>query len=57
MSRVVASLRQRSLQGVVVSDDRAGLRRAIQKVLLEAVWQRCYVHFLRNVLDYLPQGR
>ena len=21
----------------------------------EAVWQRCYVHFLRNALDYLPR--
>jgi putative transposase len=39
----------------VVSDDHAGLRRAIQEVLPEAVWQRCYVHFLRNVLDYLPR--
>ena len=30
-------------------------RRAIQEVLPEAVWQRCYVHFLRNALDYLPR--
>ena len=50
-------LRQRSLRGVefVVSDDHAGLRRAIQEILPEAVWQRCYVHFLRNALDYLPR--
>lgn len=54
---LLVSLRQRSLQGVefVVSDDHAGLRRAIQEVLPEAVWQRCYVHFLRNALDYLPR--
>jgi putative transposase len=54
---LLASLRQRSLQGVefVVSDNHAGLRRAIQEVLPEAVWQRCYVHFLRNALDYLPR--
>jgi putative transposase len=39
----------------VVSDDHAGLRRAIEEVLPEAVWQRCYVHFLRNALDYLPR--
>jgi putative transposase len=53
----LAGLRQRSLQGVefVVSDDHAGLRRAIQEALPEAVWQRCYVHFLRNALDYLPR--
>jgi putative transposase len=24
-------------------------------VLPEAVWQRCYVHFLRNALDYVPR--
>jgi putative transposase len=54
---LLVGLRQRSLQGVefVVSDDHAGLRRAIQEVLPEAVWQRCYVHFLRNALDYLPR--
>jgi transposase-like protein len=37
----------------VVSDDHAGLRQAIREVLAEAAWQRCYVHFLRNALDYL----
>jgi len=54
---LLAGLRQRSLHGVefVVSDDHAGLRRAIQETLPEAVWQRCYVHFLRNALDYLPR--
>jgi putative transposase len=54
---LLAGLRQRSLHGVelVVSDDHAGLRRAIQESLPEAVWQRCYVHFLRNALDYLPR--
>lgn len=51
------TLRQRGLQGVelVVSDDHAGLRKAIAEVLPEAVWQRCYVHFLRNALDHLPR--
>ena len=50
-------LRERGLHGVelVVSDDHAGLRRAIQELLPEAAWQRCYVHFLRNALDYLPR--
>lgn len=50
-------LKQRGLHGVefVVSDDHAGLRRAIEEVLSEAAWQRCYVHFLRNALDYLPR--
>lgn len=53
----LVGLRQRGLTGVefVVSDDHAGLKKAIQEVLPEAVWQRCYVHFLRNALDYLPR--
>jgi transposase-like protein len=50
-------LKERGLAGVefVVSDDHAGLKRAIGEVLPEAAWQRCYVHFLRNALDYLPR--
>jgi transposase-like protein len=50
-------LKQRGLCGVVmaVSDDHAALKRAIGEVLPEALWQRCYVHFLRNALDYLPR--
>jgi putative transposase len=50
-------LRERGLSGVefVVSDDHAGLRQAIVEVLPEAAWQRCYVHFLRNALDYVPR--
>jgi putative transposase len=39
----------------VVTDDHAGLRGAIQEIFSEAAWQRCYVHFLRNALDYLPR--
>jgi putative transposase len=53
----VTGLRDRGLAGVefVVSDDHPGLRAAIREVLPEAVWQRCYVHFLRNALDYVPR--
>jgi len=51
------ALKKRGLTGVrlVVSDDHAGLKAAIQEVMPEAWWQRCYVHFLRNALDYLPR--
>jgi len=51
------ALKERGLHGVelVISDDHAGLRKAIAEVFTEAVWQRCYVHFLRNALDYLPR--
>lgn len=50
-------LKTRGLNGVelVISDDHAGLRKAITEVFAAAAWQRCYVHFLRNALDYLPR--
>src|SRR6185437_4208048 len=50
-------LKARGLAGVelVISDDHAGLRSAIAEVFAEAAWQRCYVHFLRNALDYVPR--
>jgi transposase-like protein len=50
-------LKERGLRGVrlVVSDQHEGLRQAIAEILTEAVWQRCYVHFLRNALDHLPR--
>ncbi len=50
-------LKERGLHGVrlVVSDDHPGLKAAVREVLTEAWWQRCYVHFLRNALDYLPR--
>ncbi len=51
------ALKGRGLRGVefVVSDDHPGLKRAIAEVIPEAVWQRCYVHFLRNARDHLPR--
>jgi putative transposase len=50
-------LKERGLTGVefVVSDNHSGLKKAIGEILPSAVWQRCYVHFLRNALDYLPR--
>lgn len=50
-------LKERGLRGVwfVVSDHHVGLKQAVQEVLPEALWQRCYVHFLRNALDHLPR--
>ena len=53
----IRGLKERGLNGVelVISDDHAGLRAAISQELTEAAWQRCYVHFLRNALDYLPR--
>jgi MFS transporter, DHA2 family, methylenomycin A resistance protein len=50
-------LKARGLSGVefVVADDHAGLRAALREELAEAAYQRCYVHFLRNALDYVPR--
>jgi putative transposase len=52
------SLKTRGLLGVqlVISDAHAGLKNAIASVLLGAAWQRCRVHFLRNVLAAVPKG-
>lgn len=53
----LTALKARGLVGVefVVSDDHPGLKAAIREVVPEAAWQRCYVHFLRNALDYVPR--
>ena len=56
----VAFLRQlvkRGLRGVrlVISDAHEGLRQAIAKVLHDASWQRCRVHFMRNLLSTVPK--
>jgi putative transposase len=52
------SLKARGLGGVqlVISDAHTGLKQAISAVLLGAAWQRCRVHFLRNVLAQVPKG-
>ena len=52
------SLRARGLGGVqlVVSDAHAGLKQAIAAVLIGSSWQRCRVHFMRNVLAVVPKG-
>ena len=46
-------LAHRGLRGVklVISDDHAGIKAAVSKVLT-ATWQRCRVHFMRNVLAH-----
>lgn len=46
------SLRARGLSGVrlVISDHHLGLKEAVAEVMIGAAWQRCRVHFMRNVL-------
>lgn len=52
------SLTRRGLRGVklVISDAHLGLKAAIAKVL-KATWQRCRVHFTRNVLAHATKGQ
>jgi transposase-like protein len=50
------SLKERGLSGVqlVISDAHGGLKNGARKVL-KAEWQRCKVHFYRNVLSQVPK--
>lgn len=51
------SLVARGLAGVqlVISDAHQGLKEAIAAVLQGASWQRCRVHFMRNLLSLVPK--
>lgn len=40
---------------LVVSDAHEGLRKAIQKEFIGTSWQRCNVHFKRNIITKLPK--
>jgi putative transposase len=52
------SLVKRGLRGVrlITSDAHEGLKQAIATVLSGATWQRCRVHFMRNLLATVPRG-
>jgi transposase-like protein len=58
------ALVRRGLKGVqpafadrlVISDAHEGLKAAITKALAGATWQRCCVHFMRNLLAHVPHG-
>ena len=55
-SQFFKTLKERGLSGVrlVISDAHGGLKNAVRKVL-KAEWQRCKVHFYRNVLVHVPK--
>ena len=55
-SQFFKSLKERGLHGVklVIADAHAGLKAAVSKVM-KAEWQRCKVHFYRNVLAHVPK--
>jgi putative transposase len=52
-------LKERGLKGVrlVISDKCLGLVEAVGEVYPEASWQRCVVHWYRNVFTAVPRGR
>jgi transposase-like protein len=52
----LARLQARGLHGVqlVISDDHAGLRAALQARLPGVKWQRCQFHLAQNLFDHLP---
>jgi transposase-like protein len=49
-------LKRRGVETVwlCISDAHAGLKNAIQKCYLGSSWQRCKVHFMRNILVHIP---
>ena len=51
--RFLEGLLERGLKGtqLVISDSHTGLKKAIQDTLVGTTWQRCTVHFRRNVLS------
>jgi putative transposase len=55
----LSSLKQRGLSGVqlVISDQHAGLVKALKRSFQGAGHQRCRVHFARNLLAHVPKGQ
>lgn len=52
-------LKERGLTGVrlIISDACLGLVEATAECFPEAQWQRCAVHFYRNVFSHVPRGK
>jgi transposase-like protein len=52
-------LKGRGLRGVrlIVSDKCLGLLESLAEFYPQAAWQRCVVHFYRNVFTAVPQGK
>jgi putative transposase len=53
---LLRGLLDRGLKGVrlVISDDHEGIKAAVSGELPGVEWQRCVVHFMRNVLSHVP---
>jgi putative transposase len=57
-TRFLRSLRDRGLAGVrlVISDAHEGLKKSIRRCFTGASWQRCRVHYARNLLAKVPKN-
>lgn len=58
-AQFLLTLRDRGLGGtqLVISDHHRGLMNAIEATMAGVAWQRCRVHFMRNVLARVPKGQ
>ncbi len=58
-SGFLRDLKKRGLQGIqlIISDKCLGLVESLGEVFPEARWQRCVVHFYRNVFTMVPKGK
>jgi len=58
-SSFIRHLKKRGLRGIkmVISDACLGLVESVNEVYPDAKWQRCTVHFYRNVFRVVPRGK
>lgn len=56
-TRFFQQLKSRGIQSprLIISDAHQGLQKAIQREFIGTTWQRCNVHFKRNVVEKLPK--
>lgn len=56
-SHFLQQLKSRGLQSpnLVISDAHQGLQKAIQREFIGTSWQRCNVHFKRNIIETIPK--
>jgi transposase-like protein len=57
--RMLKNLKERGLKGVrlFISDRNMGLVESVAELFPDSRWQRCVVHYYRNVFSYIPRGK
>src|SRR5699024_10141192 len=53
----LTDLKDRGVQApkLIISDAHEGLKKAVSRVFVRSSWQRCTVHFKKNLMDKLPK--